>query len=455
MRRHRAKWVLASVAVSLVGALIGCIDIEDYAPSELSLSGASSTLAMPAHESGPLPARLSQTGAFANVPTLAPNPSLVPYEVNVPFWSDGSMKRRWIALPQREGRPVPIEYAAKGEWKFPVGTVLVKHFEMPLHPRHPERSRRLETRILVCDAPGHVYGASYKWRADNSDADLMTKAETEKFRIATTNGEQTVAWTFPGREDCRSCHSCVNWGVLGVNARQLHRTIATKSGPRNQLQVWSERGYLDRKLGDDDLAEITPVAHLKDTGRSIEDRARSFLDVNCAYCHRPGGAAADFDARFETPLAKQNLIDAPARINFGIDKARFIAPNDPWRSMVMLRMETLEPIKMPPSGHSIVHREGANLLADWIRSLPGPETLAPPVINPKGGDHDGEVVVRLLHPDPAATLRYTLDGSAPVASSPAYAEPIVLRRSATLRARAFREGFTRSIPVHETFLVGR
>src|SRR4051812_38059782 len=102
-------------------------------------------LNMPAVELGGVPARLSLTGAFADVRTLTPDPALVAYDVNVPFWSDGAAKRRWVAVPDQ-----PIRFDPAGPWGFPAGTVFVKHFELA--------GRRVETRLLVRDAAGGVYG---------------------------------------------------------------------------------------------------------------------------------------------------------------------------------------------------------------------------------------------------------------------------------------------------------
>src|SRR6478735_4215534 len=115
-------------------------------------------LRLPADESGPMPARLSETGAFADTAALAPIAALDPYDVNVPFWADGAGKRRWIAIPDG---PERVRFSPTGEWSFPPGTVFVKHFERP-------DGARLETRLLVCDGPGKVRGAAYRWRADGS-----------------------------------------------------------------------------------------------------------------------------------------------------------------------------------------------------------------------------------------------------------------------------------------------
>src|SRR3954451_10935621 len=66
----------------------------------------------------PLPARRSQTGLFADLSRLEISPGVLPYEVNVPFWSDGAQKRRWIGLPPG-GK---LHFASTGEFDFPAGT---------------------------------------------------------------------------------------------------------------------------------------------------------------------------------------------------------------------------------------------------------------------------------------------------------------------------------------------
>ena len=55
---------------------------------------------MPAHADGALPRLLSQTGAFADAARLAPASALIPYDIRVPFWSDGAEKTRFIFVPQ-------------------------------------------------------------------------------------------------------------------------------------------------------------------------------------------------------------------------------------------------------------------------------------------------------------------------------------------------------------------
>jgi uncharacterized repeat protein (TIGR03806 family) len=406
---------------------------------------------MPEQADGPLPLLLSQTGAFQEVSTLTPVRSLIPYDLNVPFWSDGAGKLRWVAVPTN----TTIQFAPTGEWKFPSGIVFVKHFELATDETHPESKRRLETRLLICDSTGGVYGVTYKWRADNSDAELLRTNLSEAVVIRTATGTRTQTWYYPSRQDCLVCHTPLTGGVLGVKTRQLNRDFVYPSGVKtNELIAWNQLGLFNAGFSEADLPHYEKLATEDDSAQSIEDRARSYLDANCAHCHRPGGTVASFDARYETPLPKQNLINAPVLIDEGIDGARAIAPNDIWRSIAFMRSSRLDGTRMPPLAHSELDQRGLTLLRQWIESMPGPPVLSPPEISPRGGDYHQPVTVSLKAAEPGANIRYTSDGSVPTASDALYEKPIRLTGPTILRAKSFQPGFTRSITAQEVFNIG-
>src|SRR6185436_9135480 len=115
---------------------------------------------VPREENETWPKLLSETRAFTSLKTLEAAGGLLPYELNVPFWSDGAAKRRWMVLPAAG----QISFSPRGEWRFPAGTIFVKHFEMPVDDPEPRAKRRLETRFLVVNETGGVFGVTYKWR---------------------------------------------------------------------------------------------------------------------------------------------------------------------------------------------------------------------------------------------------------------------------------------------------
>jgi uncharacterized repeat protein (TIGR03806 family) len=412
---------------------------------------------MPQQADGKLPLLLSRTGSFRDTHLLTPAGSLIPYDLNVAFWSDGAKKSRWMFVPNQPGAiPATIKFASTGEWTFPNGTVFVKHFELGTNDSHPDWTRRLETRLLVRDSTGGVYGVTYKWRPDNRDADLLADALTEAIRIRTATGWRTQEWYYPSRKDCVTCHTPNSGGVLGPKTRQMNRelTYPDSKVTDNQLRALNHIGLFEPAIHEEEISSYPKLSRADDASASLEVRVRSYLDADCSHCHRPGGVVSYMDARFDTPLAKQNLVDAPVVIDQGLDGARAIAPNDLWRSIVFQRISTLDSIKMPPLAHQVIDQEGVNLMREWIQKLPGPNVLAPPVISPNGGDFHQRAVVQISHPDPEAAIHYTLDGSTPGKSSTLYEGPFVLLGPTTVRARAYKQGSTRSIPVQETFIIG-
>ena len=94
-------------------------------------------------------------------------------------------------------------------------------------------------------------------------------------------------------------------------------------------------------------------------------------------------------------------------------------------------------------------------MRQWIESLPGRDVLRPPSIPPVGGSFEHPVSVTLASSEPGAEIRYTLDGSVPGPKDARYEGPIRVDGPIVLRARVYKDGFTRSIVVQQTYLVGQ
>jgi glucose/arabinose dehydrogenase len=300
-----------------------------------------------------LPPRLSELGLFRTLAPPEPAPGLLPYDVNVSQWTDGASKRRWLALP--EGRR--IGFRPTGEWSFPAGAVFVEELS---------RERRLETRLLVSDGAGGGFGAAYRWKPDGSDAELVEEGETWEVEP----GGKARPWYSPAPLECLSCHSPAAGFVLGLSTRQLN--LASCDDGLNQLERWALRGLFERPPRLEDLGNMQRLVPLRDDRAPLGVRVRSYLDANCAGCHRPGGAGRGFlDARFDTPPAEQHLVDAPLIAgDLGIREARSISPGEPSRSMLLERVRRRgDPFKMPPVGSLAPDHEMIRVLSDWIGEL--------------------------------------------------------------------------------------
>ncbi len=424
-----------------------------------NLAPVSSFLNMPTTSSGSLPTLLSQVGIFTNTPNMATVSGLLPYSPNTPLWSDGAVKSRYFAVPNNGGSQTPneqITFTPTGSWTFPAGTVFVKTFQLNTDTSNPNVLRRLETRILVRDINGQIYGVTYKWRADNSDADLLASSLTENITITNAGGTTTQSWYYPSPADCLQCHTPVANYVLGLNTRQLNgnQTYPATGVTDNQLRTFNRLGLFNPAFDESNLTNFSKLSALTNLTASLQERSRSYLDANCAQCHQPGGAGITFDARYDTPLANQNLTNYPAALNLGNDHACIIKAQDVWRSMIWQRLNTTNnAIKMPPLARSLIDTNAVAVIAAWINSLPGTPALAPPNITPNGGNYFSGVNVTLSAPDTNAVIYYTLDGSIPTTNSLIYSGTFNLTSNATISASAYRTNFNNSIAPSALFFV--
>lgn len=293
-----------------------------------------------------LPGLLSATGCVADTDPQAPPTHAIPYDLNLPFWSDGATKRRWMIVP--DGETITVD--AAGDWQFPAGSTLVKTFYRDQRPH--------ETRLFVRHDDGAWAGYSYAWDADAREATLLAAGEAR-----TIDG---APWIFPERSDCMYCHSEAAGFSLGLETSQLSRSIAGPDGqPVDQLDALVERGVLRSRPAGAPLPAI-------DGDAPLDERARAYLHVNCSPCHRPDGPSgrARMDLRFGATLADAAICDAPPRAgDLDLPDARLVRPGDPASSVLSARMHSTGSTRMPALASAVIDDAGAALIDAWITSL--------------------------------------------------------------------------------------
>ncbi len=310
------------------------------------------------------PPLLSQTGVFSDLAALTPAQGMVPYDVNMPLWSSGLSKKRWVMIPN-DGVPntagEQIAYNENQAWQFPVGTVFVKHFA------RPDNDAPLETRLFVHGNDGWG-GVTYKWRPGGAEADLIEDGLTEPL---TLDG-QTSDYLYPSRSQCNQCHQAGSGPVLGFRTRQLNRSLTYPGGvTANQIESFSAAGFIPRNLKAADLAGVITSGDIRDPDLSDEKYVRSYLDSNCSHCHQPDGSSrAFFDARFTTPLTNQSLVCGPLIEGLGLPAPAVIKPGSLDNSVLFQRMSAHgSAIVMPPIARGPVDYASVARVANWILSM--------------------------------------------------------------------------------------
>jgi hypothetical protein len=421
-------------------------------------------LNMPTDSTGSLPPQLSGTGIYANTTNRMPASGLIPYSPNAPQWKDNASSSWFMALPNNGGPITPgeqIQFQPTNYWTFPAGSVFVKNWDLTVNETNAT-TRRLETQVLVRDNSGSVYGVTYKWRPDNSDADLLSSSLSENILITNAAGVRTQMWYYASPSDCQECHNTaiagnsLGIGVLGVNSRELNGdlTYPTTSVTDNQIRTLNRLGLLYPAINETNISGYTQLSAMTNLSAPLQSRVRSYLDVNCQTCHQPGGQGPTWDARYDTPLAQQNITNYPALFSLGIsDNACVVKSKDIWRSVLLARINTLDQTIQMPDFRNLIDTNAVQSLIAWINSLPGTPALAPPTITPNGGLFFNSVGVTQQSTNANAAIYYTLDSSLPTTNSFLYSAPFNLTNNATISAAAVETDYFNSIAVSAQFIV--
>jgi hypothetical protein len=333
------------------------------------------------------PAKLSQTGLYTTLDRAnrAIADGIVPFQVNTALWSDAAAKERYVSLPAG----AKISPTDTDTYAYPEGTVFIKNFMIDTIYGDSASRILVETRFLVRhagaspeDNPWH--GITYKWARNQSDADLVDRdmGENVILNVIQNGSARGKRWTYPSMHQCNTCHH--NRGILGFITPQLNRPSAANPA-LNQLQSLKDLGVLDANpiAGHPDAFRW---AGLKDTGASLETRARSYFGANCSHCHGngpPGTSPGDHVFDFFHP--ERSIEQGPEGANGayigkithqgGDAFPQFIYKGYPESSYVLKRMMVRQDFdftpteQMPTLATFQPDSAALNLLKDWICSM--------------------------------------------------------------------------------------
>lgn len=299
---------------------------------------------------------------------LIPVSGVLPYEPISSLFSDYAHKKRFIWLPSGtkatyNGDAEPIE--------FPIGAVIIKSFfyENVL----PSNTQQIiETRLMIRKEEGWTF-AEYFWNDEQTEAflDLDGDGGFKDVTFIENGVERSFTYRMPSGSECFTCHknNAINQPI-GVKPQNLNGNYDFDDGTQNQLQKWIDIGYLENSLPSD----ISTVVDYNDAAQPLALRVRSYVDINCASCHRDEGHCDYRPMRFafieNGDPENLGVCVEPDQFLSGLIDQKLIKPGDPENSVVYVRLNSLEEnIRMPLLGRRLAHDEGIALMASYINSL--------------------------------------------------------------------------------------
>ena len=300
-----------------------------------------------------MPRTLAEFGFFTDASAWQPNRGVKLYTLNSPLFSDYAEKYRYIYIPEGEQAVADEE----GVVQFPVGSALIKSFGYKIDGK----DRLLETRVMLHRSDGWI-ALPYVWNDAQTEATLKVAGTRIPVRFTDPSGEvQSISYAVPNKNQCKECHS-LSGAVMPIGPKLRNLSPDT-------LAMLRANDLL--KIPASDQAAMPDYA---DTTKPLEQRARAYLDINCAHCHNRQGSASNsglFLTYEEASSVHLGIGKRPVAAGRGSGGLAFaIAPGEPDKSIMLYRLKSLEAgVAMPEVGRSLVHEEGAALLSEWIAGM--------------------------------------------------------------------------------------
>ncbi|MHA8067441.1 SO2930 family diheme c-type cytochrome [Aquirufa sp. ROCK2-A2] len=314
---------------------------------------------------------LSEYGFFqGDIKQQIPAEGVVPYQLNSALFSDYAYKLRFVRLPNG----TKVNYNPDSVLQFPVGTAIIKTFYYKNDERNDKLGRKImETRVLLHEPKGWV-ALPYIWNKEQTEAVLEVAGGEEMISWVNQKGQkQSFEYAVPNMNQCKGCHErSGKMTPIGPSVRQLNGEFAYTEGSKNQLEHWSEKGWLSNLPSDKKV--IPYLVTYSNLSASLNDRVKAYLDINCAHCHNSVGPARSsglFLNWDNTNPSSYGFNKPPVAAGRGSGNLTYdIVAGKPEESIMHYRMSSRDPgVMMPELGRNLTHEEGVELVRSWIASL--------------------------------------------------------------------------------------
>ncbi|WP_395066360.1 hypothetical protein [Flavobacterium sp.] len=304
------------------------------------------------------------------IKNLVPSLNVLPYEPASSLFTDYALKKRFLWMPVGS---IATYTADNKILNFPTGTVLIKTFYYnTIQPNNT--TKLIETRLMILKSDGWKF-YEYLWNDDQTDAILVNGVDFENggsvnLTFKKPNNEiVTIDYRIPSEPECYACHKINEVRTpIGLKPQNLNYNYNYGDGVKNQLLKLKEQGYLQSFP-----SSIASTVDYHDTSKSLELRARSYVDANCAHCHQNQGRCDYRALRFSfgstlDPAMMGVCVTADEIISPTLQK--LVSPGNSSKSVLVYRISTNdESERMPLLGRTIIHDEGVALMEQWINSL--------------------------------------------------------------------------------------